>query len=78
MPEQIIQCVAFAVGPLLPTSTLHPLNIIHVMNEPRPSPFFAVLLLLCIRVRKLRTPSKFGRSFAEINSHKDEAIPLDC
>ena len=40
--KKTIQCVVFAVGPLLPTSTLRPLDAIHVMNETRPSSFFAV------------------------------------
>ena len=34
--ERMIQCVALAVGPHL-ASTLHPPDVIHMMNAPRPS-----------------------------------------
>ena len=43
----MIQFIVLAVGPLPPTSTLGPHDIIHVMDAPRPSPFFAGLQLLC-------------------------------
>ena len=38
------------LGPSPPTSTSRPPDIIHVMNAPRPSPFFAGLPLPCIIV----------------------------
>ena len=37
----MIQCIVFEVGLLLPTSTSPP-DVIHMMNETRPSQFFAV------------------------------------
>ena len=40
-----VRCV-FAVGPLLPTSTLRPPDVIHVMNKTRSSPFLLYLPLL--------------------------------
>ena len=44
--EWMIQCVVLAVGPLPPLSTLCPPDIIHVMNVPSPSLFFASHVLL--------------------------------
>jgi len=38
----MIQCIVFVVGPVLPMSTSHPSDVIHMMNETRPSPFIAV------------------------------------
>ena len=38
----------FKCGPLPPTYASHPPDVIHVTGVPRPSPFFATLLLLCI------------------------------
>ena len=46
-----------------PTSTSHPLDIIHVTNAPRPSPLFATLMLPlpCITVgANLRTKNGVG------------------
>ena len=40
--EWMIQCVVFVVGPLLPTSTSRTPDIIYVLNEARPSPFFTM------------------------------------
>ena len=38
----MIQCVVFAVGPLPFTSFTRPPDVTHVMDETRPSPFFAL------------------------------------
>ena len=50
--ERMVLCVVLAVGPLPgpPTSTLRLPDVIHVMNAPRPSPFFAGPPLACIIV----------------------------
>ena len=36
----MIQCVVLAVGPLPPYVHLASTDVVHVMNAPRPSPFF--------------------------------------
>ena len=46
----MVLCVVLAVGPLPPTSTSCPPDVIHVINAPRLSLFFAGLPLPCIIV----------------------------
>ena len=41
--KQMIQCIALGSWAPPPTSTLHLPDVIHVMNPPQPSPFFAGL-----------------------------------
>ena len=64
--EWMIQCVVFVVGPLLPTSTSCTLDIIYVLNETRPSPFFTmsftfVLYWMQTKEQKWRRPGNEAR-----------------
>ena len=50
----------FECGPLPPTSTSRPPDVIHVVSVPRPSPFFAALPPPCIILNANRRTKKNG------------------
>ena len=50
----------FKCGPLPPTSTSCPPDVIHVMGVTRPSPIFAALLLLCFILNANRRTKNGG------------------
>ena len=59
--KRVVQHIVFVVGPSPPTSTSCLTDVIHMVNDPRLSPFFVVLPLPCtILYANQRTKTKGG------------------
>jgi len=63
----------FECGPLPPTSTSHPPDIIHVISVPRPSPFFTLFRFRVLENRRTKNGGGLGTRLEQLQACRGKA-----